>query len=212
MKLLVTAGPTREPIDPVRFLSNRSSGKMGYAIAQGALERGDEVTLITGPVCLAAPAGATVIRVTTSDEMYDAVHAHVPRSDALVMTAAVADFKPANVAAEKIKKHEGTPSIQLVPTRDILASIVRPKKNFVLVGFAAETTNVEEYARRKLIVKQCDLIVANDVSRINAGFEADDNIVTLYFRSGEVRRLPRQSKVEIGRELTRVVAKLRENC
>jgi phosphopantothenoylcysteine decarboxylase/phosphopantothenate--cysteine ligase len=211
LKFLITAGPTREPIDPVRYLSNRSSGKMGYAIARAGIEAGHDVTLITGPVCLDPPRGAQMVRVTTSDEMYDAVHGNVPAADALMMAAAVADFKPSLVAAQKIKKQDATPSIALMPTRDILASIVRPKKSFVLVGFAAETNDVRTYALRKLHVKQCDLIVANDVSRMNAGFDSDDNTVTLYFRSGVSLELSLRSKLEIGREIVRAVSRLAEN-
>lgn len=212
MKLLVTAGPTREPIDPVRYLSNRSSGKMGYAIAQAGVDDGHEVTLISGPVCLAPPDGARVVRVTTADEMFDAVHAEVPAADALVMCAAVADFKPAHAAPRKLKKTDGVPELLLVRTRDILGSIVRPKKKFILAGFAAETHDVAACALRKLDVKQCDLMVANDVSGSSTGFETDENIVTLYFRGGAARKLPRAGKLEIGREIVRAVARLSENC
>ena len=141
MKFVVTAGPTREPIDPIRFLSNRSSGKMGYAIASAAIEEGHEVILISGPVALSPPVAARVIQVTTSDEMYEAVHGALAKTDVLVMCAAVADYKPAATAKEKIKKGDEALSLELVPTRDILKSLPKTRDYFV-VGFAAETDDV----------------------------------------------------------------------
>ncbi len=150
MKFVITAGPTREPIDPVRFLSNRSSGKMGYAIAAAAIEANHEVLLISGPVNLAAPAGARLVSVITSDEMCAAVQEAVLDCDVLVMCAAVSDYKPARVAEQKIKKRDERFSLELIPACDILKSLP-PSRNFFVVGFAAETNDVEEHARAKLI-------------------------------------------------------------
>src|SRR5205814_1454731 len=160
VKFVITAGPTREPIDPVRFLSNRSSGKMGYAIAAAAIEAGHEAVLISGPVCLEPPPHAKTIRVNTSDQMYDAVHAAVADCDVLVMCAAVADYKPAEIARAKIKKREEKLSLPLVPTRDILRSLPR-RRNMFVVGFAAETHELERNARAKLRHKNCHMMVAN---------------------------------------------------
>ena len=201
MRFLITAGPTREPIDPVRYLSNRSSGKMGYAIADAALEAGHDVTLISGPVNLPPPAAAKLIAVMTSDEMGGAVHQHVGQCDILVMCAAVADYKPARVSAEKIKKRNAPLSLELVPTRDILGSLAAPDRQFLVVGFAAETSDIEQHARQKLRDKNCDIIVANDVA---VGMEGDENEVTVFFRSGESRKIARASKKNIGRELVKI--------
>ncbi|HET9017134.1 MAG TPA: bifunctional phosphopantothenoylcysteine decarboxylase/phosphopantothenate--cysteine ligase CoaBC [Thermomicrobiaceae bacterium] len=159
-RVVVTAGPTRESLDPIRFISNRSSGKMGYAVAEAALDAGAQVTLITGPTALTPPATATVVAVETAGEMYDAVERTVDGADALIMTAAVADYRPATVAEHKIKKTEEDLVLSLVRTADILASIRRP--GLVKVGFAAETTSVIDYARAKLRAKDLDLIVANE--------------------------------------------------
>lgn len=204
MNFLVTAGPTREPIDPVRFLSNRSSGKMGYAIAQAALDAGHAVTLISGPVSLARPAGAEFLRVVTSDEMFDAVQRCVSREtfDVLVMCAAVSDFKPAEIRARKIKKSEGLANLDLVPARDVLKSLALPetKKLFVL-GFAAETEELEKNAKKKLREKQCDAIAANDVSRMDTGFESDDNALAVFTRGGGVRKFSRANKVILAKAL-----------
>lgn len=201
MKIVITAGPTREPIDPVRFLSNRSSGKMGYAIAAAAIEREHDVTLISGPVGLASPDGVKLISVLTADEMFAAVHAHLEGIDVLVMAAAVADFKPAEYTAQKIKKDQQLTHIALVPTRDILKSLCDCEKNFHVVGFAAETESVAENALKKLHQKKLDLIVANDVSRIDTGFESDDNEITLYFRNGKISTFSRSSKQKLARKL-----------
>lgn len=211
MKIVITAGPTREPIDPVRYISNRSSGKMGYAIASAAVARGCRTTLISGPTCLPAPDGVEMIRVTTAAEMGEAVDAAIADADALIMAAAVADFTPANPAAQKLKKDRGLPSIVLQPTRDILASVVRPKKTFILVGFAAETENIEAHAKRKLSVKHCDFVVANDVSGFATGFDSDENIVTLYFQSGDVVKVPRADKRSIGTRIIDAVFELTNN-
>jgi phosphopantothenoylcysteine decarboxylase/phosphopantothenate--cysteine ligase len=201
VKFVVTAGPTREPIDPVRYLSNRSSGKMGYAIAEAALESGHDVLLISGPVNLNPPPGAKVISILTSDEMHDAVRDHLLDCDVLVMCAAVADYKPANVSAQKIKKRQAPLSLELIPTRDILASVAKPDRQFLLVGFAAETNNLKEYAQKKLREKNCDLIVANNVL---TGIDSDENEVTIFSRTGEQHKISRAPKKSIARELVKL--------
>ena len=206
MNYLITAGPTREPIDPVRFLSNRSSGKMGYAIAQAAADAGHVVTLISGPVCLQPPAGVKVVQIVTADEMYDAVHAHLSGVDVAVLAAAVADFKPAQVATQKLKKGDGVPQIALVPTRDILASLGAVEgRSFLLAGFAAETNDVAANARKKLAAKRCDVIVANDVSVAGTGFESDDNALTIFNAHSEARHLERASKQALAAELIKIL-------
>lgn len=212
MRFLVTAGPTREPIDPVRFLSNRSSGKMGYAVAAAARDAGHAVTLISGPVAIAPPAAVNVVRVITAAEMFDAVHAHIAATDVLVMCAAVADFTPARAATQKIKKDARAQFVlELVPTRDILSSLRDiPPPRPLIVGFAAETENVAEFARKKLREKNCDLIVANDVSRMDTGFESDDNALTLFFASGETRVLPRASKQKLAARLVEICEELKK--
>ena len=182
MKLLITAGPTREPIDPVRYLTNRSSGKMGYAIADAAAHAGHNVLLISGPTSLDVPEGLDFIPVETAAEMFAAVAAYLPRMDAAIFAAAVADYTPAAPAAQKIKKSGGSISLELVKTKDILGS-ARSEMGFTgfLVGFAAETENVEANARLKLAAKGCDLIIANDVSRSDIGFDSHENEALLVF-------------------------------
>ncbi len=210
MKILVTAGPTREPLDPVRYLSNRSSGKMGYAIAQAALDTGHEVVLISGPVALAAPPRARTVQVTTSDEMYEAVHAWVRDADVCVLCAAVADFRPAKIEPRKIKKGARSSfTLELVPTRDILLSLrdlpraENDPRPFV-VGFAAETNDVLAHAQEKLRAKGCALIVANDVSGAGVGFDSDENELTLIFASGEIRVLARAKKTVLAASLVKI--------
>ena len=204
MKFVVTAGPTREPIDPIRFLSNRSSGKMGYAISSAAIKEGHEVTLISGPVALSSPPGASLIQVTTSDEMYEAVHRALAKTDVLVMCAAVADYKPALIAKEKLKKRDEPLSLELIPTRDILKSLPKTRDYFV-VGFAAETNEVEKHAREKLRHKNCDMIVANDVSDSASGMESDENAVTIFLRNGEMKKISRAPKEKIARALVKII-------
>jgi phosphopantothenoylcysteine decarboxylase/phosphopantothenate--cysteine ligase len=201
VRFLITAGPTREPIDPVRYLSNRSSGKMGYAIAEAALEAGHNVVLISGPVNLDPPRGAHFTAISTSDEMHDAVHRNLSGCDVLVMCAAVADYKPAKIAAQKIKKSVDTSSLELVPTRDILASLPTTDRQFLVVGFAAETNDIEKYAQAKLIEKNCDIIVANDVA---VGMESDENEVTILFRNGEPMKISRAPKKNVARNLLKI--------
>ena len=207
MRFLITAGPTREPIDPVRYLSNRSSGKMGYAIAEAAIEAGHEVVLISGPVSVDRPRGVAVVPVSSSDEMFDAVMRQTRNCDILVMCAAVADYKPAKVSTAKIKKREANLSLELKPTRDILASLPTKDRQYLVVGFAAETENIEVNAQKKLWEKNCDLIVAND-ARI--GMESDENEVEIFFRDAEKKRILRASKKIIARELVKILANVCE--
>ncbi|HJX82513.1 MAG TPA: bifunctional phosphopantothenoylcysteine decarboxylase/phosphopantothenate--cysteine ligase CoaBC, partial [Candidatus Udaeobacter sp.] len=195
MRFLITAGPTREPIDPVRYISNRSSGKMGYALAEAALAEGHDVTLISGPVNLEAPQNIKLISVSTSDEMFEAVHRHADQCDICVSCAAVADYKPANVSSTKIKKRGVKFSLELIPTRDILDSLGHQQdRQFVLVGFAAETDHVEENAVKKLRAKNCDIMVANDVSGTDSGMESNVNEVTILFRDREKKKISRAPK------------------
>ncbi len=212
LRFLITAGPTREPIDPVRYLSNRSSGKMAYAIAEAALQAGHEVLLISGPVSLTPPARARLINISTSDQMHAAVHEHLDRCDVLVMCAAVADYKPAKASPFKIKKGAAALILELVPTRDILSSLPVEGRNYLVVGFAAETNELEENALKKLRDKHCDVIVANDVSRADSGMESDENEVTIFFRNGERRKIPRTLKRNVGGELVKIICDTQEKC
>lgn len=204
MKFLITAGPTREAIDPVRYLSNRSSGKMGFAIAAAAAEIG-EVTLVAGPVSQPTPEGVERVDVESAAEMYAAVERRIASADVAFFSAAVADFRPAEIRAQKIKKGGAGMTLELVRTRDILGS-ARAQMGYpgVLVGFAAETENVAENARGKLERKGCDVIVANDVSRGDIGFGSDENEVRLFFRDGSERALAKMSKAQLGKELVNV--------
>jgi len=202
MRLLITAGPTREPLDPVRFLSNRSSGKMGYALAAAASEMGHEVTLISGPVSLGTPAGVSLVQVETAQEMYQAVRGRITGCEAAIFSAAVADYRPVAMAAQKIKKAEAALTLELERTEDILGA-ARSVFGFTgcLVGFAAETERLIEHAQEKLARKGCDLIIANDVSQTGIGFDSEENEVTLCLPGGQTQALPRQSKVALAREL-----------
>ncbi|MHB9038260.1 MAG: bifunctional phosphopantothenoylcysteine decarboxylase/phosphopantothenate--cysteine ligase CoaBC [Armatimonadota bacterium] len=196
VNLLVTAGPTQEPIDPVRFITNRSSGKMGYAIAEMAAKRGACVTLISGPTDLSAPEGVEMVHVTTVHEMHDAVITRLKNVHVMVSAAAPADFTPAQVREQKVKKSEKW-TLELDKANDILEEVGRTKGKIVLVGFAAETENIEEHAKGKLERKNLDLIVANDVSLGSDVFGSDTNQVTLYSRTGEKVQWPRMSKREV---------------
>jgi phosphopantothenoylcysteine decarboxylase / phosphopantothenate---cysteine ligase len=199
---LITAGPTREPIDPVRYISNRSSGKMGYAIAEAALDVGHDVILISGPVNLAPPRNTRFISVSTSDEMFEAVQRHADESDVCVLCAAVADYKPAQVSPVKIKKRNAEFSLELIPTRDILDSLGRrQERKFLLVGFAAETDQLEANATKKLREKNCDIIVAND-ARI--AMETDENELLILFRDSETKKISRAPKKFLARELVKI--------
>ncbi len=218
MRFLVTAGPTREPIDPVRYLSNRSSGKMGYAVAAAAVAAGHATTLISGPVALAVPTGLTrLVRVETAAEMLVAVREAFDAADVLVMCAAVADYRPARVAPHKLKK-DGRAGLTLAlePTEDILRSLrARPTPPGAqrprVVGFAAETRELDAAAQGKLAAKGCDLVVGNDVSRPGLGFDSDDNELVLFFRDGSTRTLPRASKRDLATMLVEIITKLANN-
>jgi len=199
MRILITAGPTREPIDPVRYISNRSSGKMGYALASAACIAGHEVVLVSGPVGLEAPAGVEVIPAWSAAEMFAAIGGRIGDCDAAIFTAAVADYTPAEVAQQKIKKGgEDTLTLHLVKTPDILGS-ARGEFEFkgLLVGFAAETENVRDNALSKLRRKGCDFLVANDVSRKDIGFDGDQNEVVVYGADGSEAAVPKGDKSEV---------------
>jgi phosphopantothenoylcysteine decarboxylase/phosphopantothenate--cysteine ligase len=202
--VLVTAGPTREPIDPVRYITNHSSGKMGYAIAAAAAEQGARVVLISGPTAIPAPVGAEVHYVQTAEEMYAASHAHVGDADIFVAAAAVADYRPAARQEQKIKKSEQTMSIELVRSPDILASIADLEDAPFTVGFAAETENVREYAIGKLEKKNLDMIVANQVGE-DCGFDSDENTVDLYWAGGE-RSFETAEKTALARNIVKLIA------
>ncbi len=205
-RVLVTAGPTREPLDPVRFLSSPSSGKMGFAIAEAAQRLGAEVILVTGPTHLPDPGGVTTLRVTTAEQMRREVLGHLEGVRVVVKTAAVSDFRPATSAREKIGKDAAPAQIALERTPDILAEVAAAGGGRYVVGFAAETGDPVPRARQKLKAKNLDLIVANDVSREGAGFGADTNEVTLIDRSGAVEAWPRMSKALLADRLMRFVA------
>jgi phosphopantothenoylcysteine decarboxylase/phosphopantothenate--cysteine ligase len=210
-RVLVSAGPTREAIDPVRFISNRSSGKMGYAVARAARRRGAAVVLISGPTSLEPPPGVEHIPVTTAAEMREAVLRREPWASVVVMTAAVADYRAANPARHKIKKGDGTLSLSLEQTNDILSEVgARHRAGRLLVGFAAETEHGIEHARRKLREKRLDLIVLNDVSQADAGFDVDTNRVWLIGAEGEAEGWPLLDKEEVAARLMERVAGTRK--
>ena len=210
MRFVVTAGPTREAIDPVRFISNRSSGKMGYAIAEAALARGHQVTLISGPASISPPSRTRFIPITTAAQLHDAVHRAVRSCDVLVMCAAVSDYRPASPAMRKMKKRKSPFALKLIPTPDILASLPRENRRYLVVGFAAETHELKINAQKKLRRKNCDMIVANDVSRSDSGMESDENEVIIFFRNGESEQISRASKKIIARELVKKISKMFE--
>jgi phosphopantothenoylcysteine decarboxylase / phosphopantothenate---cysteine ligase len=204
-RVLVTAGPTREKLDPVRFFSNRSTGKMGYAIAETAARFGAEVTLISGPTELEAPANVKTVRVESAQEMYEAVMERFPRVDIVIKSAAVADYRPKHVFEKKIKKQPGDYVIEMERTIDILKTLGERKTSQILVGFAAETDHLEEYARQKLESKRLDMVVANNVAQEGAGFAGDTNIVTIFKRDGSVRSLPMMSKKQVAEEILKEI-------
>ncbi len=206
--VLVTAGPTREKIDPVRYLTNRSSGRMGYAIAEAALRRGARVLLVSGPTAIAAPGAAELTQVETAEEMLAAVLKFLPEATVVIKTAAVSDFRPKAAAGQKIKR-KGEMKLELEPTADILAEVARRKTSQVVIGFAAETENVLENARKKLASKSLDAIVVNDVSREGIGFDSDRNAVTIISQS-EVVEVPETSKWEVAHRVLDQVVKLRK--
>jgi phosphopantothenoylcysteine decarboxylase / phosphopantothenate---cysteine ligase len=209
-KYLITAGPTREAIDPVRYVTNHSSGKMGYALAEKAIEMGAEVTLITGPVNLTPPSKAKVIPVVSAADMYDAVFDQFDSSDVVIMTAAVADYKPKIYHDQKMKKQPGENVMEFERTKDILMELGENKTHQFLVGFAAETNNVEEYARGKLAKKNADMIVANNVTAPGAGFGTDTNIVTIYNKDGSATELPKMSKADIAKSILAEVSRMQK--
>ncbi|GER65572.1 phosphopantothenoylcysteine decarboxylase [Weizmannia acidilactici] len=203
--VLVTAGPTIEKIDPVRFLSNRSSGKMGFAIADEAAKMGAKVVLVTSVDNLKAPHGAEVVKAESAADMYEAVMGRYKEADIIIKSAAVADYTPVNVLDKKMKKQPGNIVLELKRTKDILKELGEKADKPFLVGFAAETDNLEKYALDKLERKRADMIVANDVSRQGAGFAGDTNIVTIFKRDGSKRELPLLSKHETAREILREI-------
>jgi len=207
--MVVTAGPTREPIDPVRFISNRSSGKMGYAVARAALRHGHDVVLISGPVCIAPPEDAKVVRVETAIQMMNAVMEHLQWCDALVMAAAVADWRPAQAVSSKIKKRAGDLVLKLERNPDILAAVRGGKGGRTVVGFAAETHNLLREAKRKLELKGLDLVVANNVLESGSGFDVDTNKVTLIDACGEIVDLPLMTKDDVAERIVEWIERRR---
>ncbi len=201
VNVLITAGPTREKIDPVRYFTNHSSGKMGYAIAEEAAKLGAAVTLITGPTSLEFPNSVHVIAVESADEMYQKVMDYFPKTDVMIKSAAVADYRPITTYGQKMKKGQDHLVIEMERTKDILKELGRQKTHQILVGFAAETNNLEEYALKKVESKNLDLIVANNVTTEGAGFGTDTNIVTIYDRNSVKSELPLMSKKEVARKL-----------
>lgn len=200
-RVVVAAGPTRERLDPVRYLSNRSSGRMGFALAEAAARRGAEVTLVAGPVALTAPPGVERVDVESAEQMREAVTAAAAAADLVIMAAAVADFRPRSVASQKLKKQQGVPVVELEPTADILAELATAAPDAVRVGFAAETTDVEAAAGGKLEAKQADWIVANDVGRSDIGFGSELNEVIAFGRQREPIRFERQPKRQLAERL-----------
>ncbi|MBU5341174.1 bifunctional phosphopantothenoylcysteine decarboxylase/phosphopantothenate--cysteine ligase CoaBC [Caldifermentibacillus hisashii] len=199
--VLISAGPTREKIDPVRYLSNYSSGKMGYAIAEVAQHLGANVILISGPVSLKPPVGVQIIRVESAEEMYEAVLQYFDEADIVIKSAAVSDYRPKKILQQKMKKQSQELVIELERTVDILAELGKRKKAQFLIGFAAETNHVEEYAKQKLLSKNADMIVANNVMQEGAGFGTDTNIVTFYKANNEKKQFPKLTKHEVAYEI-----------
>jgi len=208
-RVLVTAGPTREDIDPVRFLSNRSSGKMGYAVARAAARRGAKVVLVTGPTALETPGGVERIDVRSAEDMLRAVQARFPECTLAIFAAAVADYRAVEPSESKIKRTQDALTLRLEPNPDILATVAREKGDRLVVGFAAETDNVAENARKKLAQKNADVMVANDVTAEGAGFDVDTNMVTLLSCDGRDLALPRLTKAEVAERILDEVLRLR---
>ena len=210
LRIIVTAGPTQEPIDPVRYISNRSSGKMGYALAAAAVRRGAKVTLISGPTALPAPTGCEVVSIETAEQMHDAVTRRFPACDALIAAAAVADFTPAKVFGRKVKKNALPPTLELRATPDIVAECgERKKPGQVLVGFAAETEDLKANAQKKLAAKHLDLVVANDVSRGGVGFGSDRNAGHLFFADGREMDIEEMAKSAMADRILDAIAGIR---
>ncbi|MCS7273117.1 MAG: bifunctional phosphopantothenoylcysteine decarboxylase/phosphopantothenate--cysteine ligase CoaBC [Fimbriimonadales bacterium] len=208
VRVLITAGPTYEPIDPVRFIGNRSSGKMGYAVAEAALAHGAEVVLISGPTALQPPAGTRVVRVQTAQQMHEAVLAEFDACEVFIATAAVADYRPERVLPTKRKRTQQGWTLRLVPNPDILATVAQRKGERIVVGFAAETDKALQHAQQKLRQKNLDLIAVNDVLEPGSGFEVDTNRLTLVYADGRVEPLPLMSKRECAEHLIRAVVHL----
>lgn len=208
MKILITAGPTREPIDPVRYLTNRSSGKMGYALTASAAKRGHQVTLISGPTALDIPEGVDYLPIESAEDMYQAVESQIGRQDIAIFAAAVADYTPSVIADQKIKKQGEALTLTLKKTKDILGS-ARSVMNFkgTLVGFAAETENLEDNARGKLQRKACDLVIGNDVSRKDIGFDSSENEVLLVYPD-HTETLPKDTKDHLAFHLIELIEEL----
>ncbi len=209
--ILITAGPTYEAIDPVRGITNRSSGKMGYALAKAAINRGARVTLVSGPVSIAPPEGVYTIRVKSAEEMYNVVMDNLADATMVIMAAAVADYTPAKIADQKMKKTDGKWILELTPTRDILAAVGRVKESRTLIGFAAETENLFENAQKKLTGKNADLIVANDVSKSDAGFDVNTNRVSLisFDRKQDLPLLP---KLQVADKILDAAIEIKQSC
>ena len=207
-KILITAGPTEEPLDPVRFITNLSSGKMGYALARVARRHGAQVTLITGPTNLSLPSVENIMKVRTAQEMHKAVIDNYKKSTVIIKAAAVADYRPKVLAKEKIKKDDKPCSIELERNPDIIAEIGRNKKNIILVGFAMETKDLLDNARKKLKKKNMDLIVANSLREEGAGFQTDTNKITILDREGDVQSLPVMTKIEVAEKILERVEEL----
>lgn len=210
--ILLTAGPTQEAIDPVRVITNRSSGKMGYAIAERAAQRGAKVVLVSGPVSLAPPQGVEVVKIESAEEMKNAVLERLEQATIFISVAAVADYRPSNPAGQKMKKTASMFSIELEPTTDILAEVGRRKQDRIVIGFAAETQNLAAEGKRKLESKNCDMVVANLVGPNGTGFEGDENEVLLITRDREPVAVPKAAKKEIARHILDAVAQLRLNA
>ena len=204
--VLVTAGPTREPIDPVRYISNRSSGRMGYAIAQAVIEAGGKCVLVSGPTALACPEKVERIIVETAQQMLEAVNSRLEEISVLIAAAAVSDYRPAKIAPQKIKKQQDTINLELVRNEDIISSVAKLKPAIFRVGFAAETEQLESNARTKLAEKSLHMIVANDVSRDDSGFDSEDNEVTVFWEGGEMA-IDKAPKSRIARQLVEIIAK-----
>jgi phosphopantothenoylcysteine decarboxylase/phosphopantothenate--cysteine ligase len=209
-KVVISAGGTQEALDPVRVLTNRSSGKQGYALAQAAIDAGAQVTLVTAPSALTPPVGAQVVAVQTAQQMLEAVRRLCAGADALIMAAAVADFRPKRLAADKLKSRDGIPSVELEATEDILKAVANANRPRVVVGFAAESRDLLQNATEKLKSKKLDLIVANDISSLDAGFGTDTNRVTLIDSAGKTEALPLMSKAEVAENIIERVARLLE--
>jgi phosphopantothenoylcysteine decarboxylase/phosphopantothenate--cysteine ligase len=207
--VLVTAGPTCEDLDPVRYLTNRSSGKMGYAVAEAAARRGAKVILVSGPTSLETPTGVRRVDVRSAEQMHEAVTKEFAGCSIGIFAAAVADYRPAEKHEEKMKKTDGSLTVQLEPTIDILQEIAGQKGDKFIVGFAAETTDVGQNARKKMAAKNLDLIVANDVTAEGAGFDHDTNVVSLFYRDGRDVAVPKMSKAEVAQRVLDEIVRLR---